>query len=101
MNELGKILLGILLLSGCHISALTILGAIASAASSTGNSSIGIIYLYALLGIGITQLIYVIPLVFWLRWKRKWGLMKGIIIGAVLTALLNGGCWLLFNNMLR
>lgn len=101
MNELGKIFLGILLLTGCHILALTILGAIASAASSTGNSSIGIIYLYALLGIGITQLIYVIPLVFWLRRERKWGFMKGIIIGAVLTALLNGGCWLLFNNMLR
>ncbi|HBE20795.1 MAG TPA: hypothetical protein DEG17_00930 [Cyanobacteria bacterium UBA11149] len=99
MNELGKIFLGVLLLTGCHILILTILGAIASAA--TGNYNIGIIYLYALLGIGIAQLIYVIPLIIWLRWKRKWGIMKGVIIGAVITALLNGGCWLLLSNFYR
>ena len=100
MNELGKIFLGILLLAGFHISVLTILGVIAAAGGSVGNY-FGAIYIYALFGIGIAQLIYVIPLVIWLRRKRKWGLMKGVIIGAVLTALLNGGCWLLFSNMLR
>lgn len=101
MNELGKIFLGVLLLAVCHIFVLTILGVVASAATSTGNYNIGIIYLYALLGIGIAQLIYVIPLIFWLRRERKWGIMKGVIIGAVLTALLNGGCWLLLSNFYR
>ncbi|MBD0345125.1 MAG: hypothetical protein ICV63_09955 [Coleofasciculus sp. Co-bin14] len=42
----------------------------------------------------MTQFIYVIPVVLWLKRQQRWGLMKGIIIGAVLTALLNGGCWL-------
>ncbi len=98
MNELGKIFLGIFLLTGIHISVLTILGVIASIPISGVNYFVAI-YIYALAGIGITQLIYVIPLIFWLRWKRKWGLMKGIILGAVITALLNGGCWLLVSNM--
>jgi hypothetical protein len=44
---------------------------------------------------GLTQLLYVIPLVFWLKRRQRWGLMKGVISGAVITALLNGGCWLL------
>ena len=100
MNELGKIFLGIFLLTGIHIFVLTILGVIASATTSTVNYFV-VIYIYALGGIGITQLIYVIPLVFWLRRERKWGLMKGIILGAVITALLNGGCWLLVSNFYK
>lgn len=43
---------------------------------------------------GLTQLVYVIPLVFWFRKRQNWGMMKGIITGAVFTALLNGGCFL-------
>ncbi|MEQ9235604.1 MAG: hypothetical protein RIG66_16145 [Coleofasciculus sp. E2-BRE-01] len=35
------------------------------------------------------QLLYVIPLIIWLKHRRKMGMMKGVIIGAVLTALLN------------
>ena len=45
-------------------------------------------------GISITQLIYVIPLIIWLNRRRQFALKKGVIIGAVLTALLNGGCYL-------
>ncbi len=52
------------------------------------------IALYGSMGISITQLLYVIPVLIWLERRQKWGLMKGVIIGAVLTALLNGGCWL-------
>jgi Na+/proline symporter len=44
--------------------------------------------------IGLTQLLYVIPLVLYLKRQRRWGWMKGVIIGACLTALVNGGCWL-------
>ncbi|NEO37044.1 MAG: hypothetical protein F6J90_12285 [Moorea sp. SIOASIH] len=49
---------------------------------------------FGLMGIGISQLIYVIPLIIRLRQQQRWEVMKGVIIGAVLTALLNGGCWL-------
>ena len=44
---------------------------------------------------GLTQLVYVIPLVIWCRRKRYWGTLKGAIAAAVITALLNGGCWLI------
>lgn len=51
----------------------------------------------AIFGIGLFQLLYVIPIVISLKSKEKWGEMKGLIIGAVLTFLLNSGCWLLLS----
>jgi hypothetical protein len=57
--------------------------------NTIGNYMMGISF-----SISLTQLIYVIPLVFYLKWKRRYNLMKGIIIGACLTALINGSCWL-------
>lgn len=44
--------------------------------------------------IGLIQLVYVIPEVLRLKHQQRWGKMKGVIIGAVITALLNGSCWL-------
>ena len=44
--------------------------------------------------IGLTQLTYAIPLCVWLRRRRRFDTMKGVIIGAVITMLLNGGCFL-------
>ncbi len=41
------------------------------------------------------QLLYVIPLTIWLKRWGKVGMMKGVIMGAVLTALVNGACYLL------
>lgn len=41
------------------------------------------------------QLAYVIPLVLRLRRQGKIGMMKGVIIGATITALLNGTCSLM------
>jgi len=55
--------------------------------------------LYAFLGIGITQVLYVIPLALWAIDKRRFDTMKGIIIGAVITLLLNGGCFWFFSNI--
>lgn len=51
-------------------------------------------FFFATFGIGIFQLFYAVPLIFWLILRQEWGLMKGVIIGAVSTAFLNGGCWL-------
>lgn len=45
--------------------------------------------------IGLAQLAYILPICIYLMRKRKWNWIKGIIIGACITALLNGGCWLL------
>lgn len=50
--------------------------------------------LWTLPVIGLLQLLYVIPMIYSRKRKRKWGQIKGIIIGAVITFLLNGGCWI-------
>ena len=50
------------------------------------------------LWIGLSQLIYVLPLVFYLKYKRIWGLMNGIIAGASLSFLLLGYCGLLVDS---
>ncbi len=48
-------------------------------------------------GISITQLIYVIPTLILLRRRQQDALEKGVVIGAVITALLNGGCYLILS----
>ena len=44
---------------------------------------------YVISSIGIVQLLYVVPLVILFMRQQQWEWMKGIILGAVLTALLN------------
>ncbi len=63
--------------------------------------SIAQILAILIFSIGLSQLLYVVPIIFWLRRQQRWGLMKGVIIGAVLTALLNGGCWILILSVSR
>lgn len=46
--------------------------------------------------IGLSQLIYAVPLGIRFRRQRKFNAMKGVIIGAVITVLLNGGCFIWF-----
>jgi hypothetical protein len=99
-NEVRGIILGILLLIGMHFAAFlficVILVIISIIPTPLSNNYLWfplIVVPYA--GIGLFQILYVIPVVFWLKRRQKGGLMKGVIIGAVLTALLNGGCWLL------
>lgn len=50
---------------------------------------------YGILGIGLSQFLYIVPIVISLKRKQKWGEMKGVIIGVILTALISGGCFLL------
>jgi len=48
---------------------------------------------FLLFGIGVTQLLYVLPMVLYFRKKAKFGVAKGIVIAASLTFLSNGACW--------
>jgi hypothetical protein len=57
-----------------------------------------VVWIYAAYGFFLIQLLYVIPITLWLRRRQRIGMMKGVIIGAVITALLNGGCFLLFSR---
>lgn len=92
-NEFKEVTLGIFLVFILHILAILIVGFIANVIPLP--PSINDLLLYALLGISLSQLVYVIPVIFWAKRRQKFALMKGVIIGAVITALLNGGCWLL------
>jgi hypothetical protein len=58
-------------------------------------SQVTIAALYSVGGIGLLQLLYVVPRSLVLRRQQRWSRMKGVIIGAVIVALLNGGCWVL------
>jgi hypothetical protein len=100
-NEISKIIFGILLVLGLHILALIVLTLLVYTVNILGGATvfpINILWIYAVFGIGISQLLYVIPLIIRLKQQQRWGLMKGVIIGAVITALLNGGCWLLLTR---
>lgn len=98
-NEFKDTFSGVLILLWLHIAVITVL-----AVTTYFLSFINILvqlFFFAVLGIGLFQLLYVIPVVIWLNRKRKWGLMKGVIIGAVITALLNGACWIWLDTQLR
>lgn len=102
-NELRSIFLGILLLLGMHFAALLCIFAILLIISIiptpiSNNYQWMPLLLFPFLGIGIFQFLYVIPVSIWLKQREEYGLMKGVIIGAVITALLNGGCWLLVSS---
>lgn len=80
-NELKEIFLGIVMLIGVPIT--IILSTIFIALSyifAALISSLFFLFQLSILAIGFSQLFYVIPLVIWLYKRRKWGLMKGVII---------------------
>jgi hypothetical protein len=96
-NEKSEIYKGLLILLGMHcisVAVIFLLGFIIG--SITGGYSVLYIWFGGGFGFFLIQLLYVIPLV--LRFKRqgKTARMKGVIIGAVITALLNGACFLRF-----
>jgi hypothetical protein len=53
-----------------------------------------VLWLLPIIYIGLTQLLYLIPTCIYFSRRGQRALVQGLIIGAVLTALLNGGCFL-------
>ena len=95
-NEINEIIGGIFLLLGIHTLVFVVLVFLSFIlASLFAFYTVTPIWGMSISLIGLSQFLYVIPIIFWLRRQQRWGLMKGVIIGAVLTALLNGGCWLI------
>lgn len=95
-NEIREILLGILLLLGMHIIAITAIFFIGLiVAQIYGNYSFLSVWFVGGFGFLFWQLLYVIPVCLRLKRQQRPGIMKGVIIGAVITALLNGTCSLL------
>ena len=101
INETKGIVSGIFLLMGLHLAALilrSILGPIFISIGGIGYYIARFLGL-GIFGIGISQLIYVVPAIIVLRRRRHFAVLKGLIIGATITALLNGGCWLLIYSI--
>ncbi|MBD2497873.1 hypothetical protein [Nostoc sp. FACHB-280] len=100
-NEIAKIILGILLLCGFHILAIIIIfaiGILLEYTSVSNNYIVLQVWLIGGFGFLFWQLLYVIPLCIFLQRKRQIAMRNGVVIGAALTALLNGGCFLLFSG---
>jgi hypothetical protein len=88
-NELLEIIKGFFLLLGYHIMAVAIVFVL--------GSVVPLFLVAGAAGFMFWQLLYVIPLTTKFKSQGQIGMMKGVIICAVLTALLNGACsyWLL------
>jgi hypothetical protein len=101
-NEILNVFLGIFLLLGLHLIAGGIifgLGLLSGQIFGYSNYNYLGIWIIGSWGFFIWQMLYVIPLCLWLRRQQRLAMMKGVIIGAVITALLNGTCFLLlFTN---
>ena len=105
-NEFRDIVRGMGLLLVAHMLAiavefvlayiLALISPTSSSAVSSFASTAGTVLLFSFFGIGIAQWLYVTPLLIRLRRREKWALFKGVLIGALLTMLLNGGCFLWF-----
>jgi len=87
-----QILLGFLLCGGLHLAAF----AIAAAWGMVSPGSELHPMLFAT--VGVSQLVYVLPVWVWLRRRGKRGVARGLVLGAVLTLLVTIGCWGLVMN---
>ena len=88
---------GILLLLLCHFAYEAILLTIGMLPLRSNPKICGSFLdewiLLAMFCIGFTQIIYGVPLCFWMLRRRRIETLKGVIVGMALTALINGGCY--------
>ena len=87
-KEINNIILGTFLLLGMHSAAFVVLKILASVILKF-NTALAANIIFPIFYIGVLQLIYVVPAVIWLKRKKQTGRIKGVIIGAVITALSN------------
>ena len=94
-HETQQVVKGFLLLLLCHtLTGLIILGLGFVTASFLNSYAFLGVWVVGAMGFVFWQLLYVIPLCLWLKRQGKIGMMKGVIIAAILTALVNGACFL-------
>jgi hypothetical protein len=87
-DDKGNLGLGLLICWGCNILHLASTWVLILMVAPVGMILFG--------GIGIVQLAYVISLCLHFKRKGQTNVMKGLIIAASITALLNVGCWTQF-----
>lgn len=86
--------IGTLLL--CHLIFEVILVLVISAISRLGLTALTQLVGVLIFAIGFSQLTYVVPLGHHFARQRRFDAMRGVIIGAVITVFLNGGCFAYF-----
>ncbi len=93
-NRRWEVLQGILLLFGFHILVWGLVWLVSYLFTFLlGISSLALVSSVLFVGIGLSQLFYVLPLCLWLQRRGRAELAKGVVIGAVITFLLNGSCF--------
>jgi hypothetical protein len=98
-NEPFEILKGFLLLCFFHCIAVFIIFILSSVIGLIlGGYAIFYAWIVGGMGFFLWQLIYVLPLTIRLKRRGKIGIMKGVIICAALTALMNGSCYLVYGR---
>jgi hypothetical protein len=111
LNEWTRVLRGILLLFGLNLAAIVVLFLLSAIIIRLINLvpvsirnffySLNILILMCIAGIGLFQFLYVIPTIIVLARSQRYAQMKGVIIGAAITALLNAGCFIWFTSQFR
>jgi hypothetical protein len=93
MQDEGTVLKGLAICWGCNILHLIAGWILMFAVTRVGMVVFG--------GIGLVQLVYVIP--FWRHFKSEGqaNIVNGLVIAASVTALLNVGCWTQFYRFFR
>jgi hypothetical protein len=96
-NEFSQVIKGMFVVFGLHILFVFIVQSIGIFIHALNlqylNQILSKISSYVFLRIGITQLIYTIPYCLFLDNKNRYAEMKGAILGIIITALVNGACW--------
>jgi len=89
-KDIGSAIAGILACIAANILAVAVffLGVVGFRWLGLETIAIGV-----LLGIGIVQLLYVVPLALWAKRRGMKTFASGVMIGAAITFLLNGACW--------
>lgn len=110
-SEIQNILIGIVLLVVCHLAYLMLVGLLlwlfpvdffsSSSQSQSWSDPLIALMTYSTFVIGLVQILYVLPLCLWLSRRRRFSTVKGVIIGAVITLLLNGSCFVFLDVVLK
>jgi hypothetical protein len=98
MNRTWRDLIGgILLVLAAHMGFWLLTFAVFSTIFRSGNiigNMVGSTLIMANFMLGIIQLVYLIPLARYFHRRQRSAVVKGIAIGAVITILLNGACYI-------
>ncbi|MEL6232619.1 MAG: hypothetical protein AAFR24_22160 [Cyanobacteria bacterium J06627_3] len=93
-NEIAQIVGGFMVLMAFHGIAATLIFALGFGIGMLiGGYSFLTIWVVGSMGFLFWQLLYVIPLLLRFKRRRRFGMMKGVIVGATITALVNGACF--------